>query len=462
MESFHFMSISRESVEKNYQPQIHDASFDGKRNKCNVSGGDAPVMVQHVTHAEAHENLKINFFAVVPVEVRLQLLHFLVYRRHPVTASDDLISYAKTCKAGLNDVHAYHEIVSDPQQALLASRSLIKRAWAQALAHGISNRAIMFEQALQKLSSTYAAVYLDVRGDTTWLPYKNYQTRDRLPFSPTVLGPESITAVMHSERLGFIHLTCGFPEGEGKVNNAYHASFDYFDDYMKGCFGALIDGCAERIKKNSKPPEIFLEIFELTLQDFVSYLDNPKLKLTLSGLYLHGAMEGVFDTSYLQESHRLQLEGPSQIDSAVWSECIEKIGKLKYLHLQGWGGDTMIEGIVIWIKDNRSLEELHLTSCCLGNASIGRLCLALTQNANLKRLALDGYHYFDNAGEAELATLLKETPDLVLLLGRKISVSSPLELYRLEGRVICDRYPQAMSDFPEIYGELDFLSGANQ
>jgi hypothetical protein len=122
----------------------------------------------------------------------------------------------------------------------------------------------------------------------------------------------------------------------------------------------------------------------------------------------------------------------------------------------------MIEGIAIWIKDNQSLEELHLTSCCLGNASIGRLCLALTQNANLKRLALDGYHYFDNAGEAELATLLKETPDLVLLLGRKISVSSPLELYRLEGRVICDRYPQAMSDFPEIYGELDFLSGANQ
>lgn len=278
------MSISRESVEKNYQPQTHDDSFDRKRNKCNVSGGDAPVMVQHVTHAEAHEDLKINFFAVVPVEVRLQLLQFLVYRRHPVTASDDLISYAKTCKAGLNDIHAYHEIVSDPQQALLASRSLIKRAWAQALAHGISNRAIMFEQALQKLSSTYAAVYLDVRGDTTWLPYKNYQTRDRLPFSPTVLGPESITAVMHSERLGFIHLTCGFPEGEGKVNNAYHASFDYFDDYMKGCFGALIDGCAECIKKNKNPPEIFLEIFELTLQDFVSYLDNLKLKLHTIGL----------------------------------------------------------------------------------------------------------------------------------------------------------------------------------
>ncbi len=462
MESSHFMSISRQSVEKNCQPQVHDDSLDGKRNKCNVSGDDAPVMAQRATHAEAHEALKINFFSAIPIEVRLQLLHFLVYRRHPVTASDDLISYTKTCKAGLNDVNAYHEIVSDPQQALLASRSLIKRAWAQALAHGISNRAIMFVQALQKSSSIYTAVYLDVRGDTTWLPYKNYQTRDRLPFNPTVLGPESITAAMHSERLNFIHLTCGFPEGEGKVNNAYHASFDYFDDYMKGCFGSLIDGCAERINKNGTPPDIFLEVFELTLQDFVSYLDNPKLKLTLSGLYLHGAMEGVFDTSYLQESHRLQLEGPSQIDSAVWSECIEKIGKLKYLHLQGWGGDTMIDGIASWIKDNQSLEELHLTSCCLGNASIGRLYLALTQNANLKRLALDGYHYFDNAGEAELATLLKETSDLVLILGRKISAAGPLEPYRLEGRVICDRYPQAMSDFPEIYGELDFFSSANQ
>ena len=168
-------------------------------------------------------------------------------------------------------------------------------------------------------------------------------------------------------------------------------------------------------------------------------------------------MESVFDTSFLQESHRLQLEGPSQIDPAVWSVCIEKIAKLKYLHLQGWGGDTMVEGIASWLKDNQSLEELHLTNCCLGNASIGRLYLALTQNANLKCLALDGYHYFDNAAEAELATLLRETPDLILILGRKISIDSSLEPFRLEGRVICDRHPQAMRDLPEIYGELDFF-----
>jgi hypothetical protein len=454
------MSISSTPVEKNSQVLILDTTSGSKQNKCNDSGSNAPVMVQHTTHSAAHDDIKINFFAVVPVEIRLQLLHFLVCCRHPVTASDDLISYAKTCKAGLNDVHSYHKIVGDPQQALLASRLLIKSAWAQALAHGISNRAIKFQEALQRLASIYTAVYLDVRGDTTWLPYKNYQARNRLPFSPTVLGPESITAVMNSEVLGFIHLTCGFPEGEGKINNAYHASFAYFDDYMKGCFGALIDGCAERIKKNIKPPAIFLESFELTLQDFVSYLDNPKLKLTLSGLYLHGAMESVFDTSSLLKSHRLQLEGPSQIDSRVWSECIEKIGKLKYLHLQGWGGDTMIEGIASWIKDNQSLEELHLTNCCLGNASIGRLYLALTQHANLKRLALDGYHYFDNAGEAALATLLKDTPALTLILGRKILTDSPLEPYRLEGRVSCDRCPQAMRDLPEIYGEADFFPAA--
>jgi len=456
------MSISSASVEKNSQSLILDTSHGSKRNNLEDSSGDAPVMIQHAIHAEAHDDLKINFFAVIPLEVRLQLLQFLVFRRHPVTASDDLISYAKTCNAGLYDVHAYHKIVCDPQQSLLASRSLIKSAWAQALAHGIANRAIMFVQALQKLASTFTAVYLDVRGDTTWLPYKNYQTRDRLPFSPAVLGPESITVAIQSEKLRFIHLICGFPEGEGKVNNVYHACLTYFDDYMKGCFGALIDGCAERIKKNIRPPEIFLEVFELTLQDFVSYLDTPKVKLNLSGLYLHGAMDGVFDTSHLQESHRLQLEGPSQIDSAVWSECIEKIGKLKYLHLQGWGGDTMVEGIASWLKDNQFLEELHLTNCCLGNASIGRLCLALTQHAKLKRLSLDGYHYFDNAGEAELAILLKESPALTLILGRKISTNSPLESYRLDGRVICDRHPQAMRDLPEIYGEANFFTAANE
>ena len=456
------MSISSASVEKNSQLLILDTASGIAQIKCNDSGSDAPVMVQHTTHSEAHDELKINFFTVVPVEVRLQLLHFLAYRRHPITASDDFFSYAKTCKAGSNDVLAYHDIISDPQQALLASRSLIKRAWMQSLAYGISNRAIKYQEALQSLALPYTAVYLDVRGDTTWLPYKNYQTRDKLPFSSTALGPESIAAVIHSEKLNFIHLTCGFPEGEGIVNNSFHKNYTYFDDYMNGCFNALIDGCAKRTNKGIRLPSIFFDVFELSLQDFVKYLDNSKFKLTISGLYLHGAMESVFDTSLLQENDRLQLIGPCQIDAGVWSECIEKIGKLRYLQLQGWGGDTMIEGIADWIKDNQSLEELHLTNCCLGNASIGRLYLALTQHANLKCLALDGYHYFDKAAETHLATLLKETPDLQLILGRKISAASPLEPYRLEGRVICDRYPQAMRDFPEIYGELDFFSSPGQ
>ena len=455
------MSTSSKSVEKNPQLLILDTSSGSKKNKLNDSGSDAPVMVQHTPHSEAHDNLKTNFFAVVPVEVRLQLLHFLVYRRHPVTASDDLFSYAKTCKAGSNDVHAYHEIISDPQQALLASRSLIKRAWTQSFAYGISNRAIKFQEALQNLALPYTAVYLDVRGDTTWLPYKNYQTRAKLPFSSTALGPESIAVVMQSEKLSFIHLTCGFPEGEGIVNNSYHLNYAYFDDYMNGCFNALTDGCTKRINKGIRLPSIFLEVFEMMLQDFVKCFDNPKFKLSISGLYLHGAMEKVFDANFLKESHRLQLEGPTQIDSHVWSECIEKIGKLKYLHLEGWGGDTMVEGIASWLKDNQSLEELHLTNCCLGDASIVRLHLALKQHASLKCLALDGYHYFDNTAEAELVTLLKETPDLILILGRKISIDSPLESYRLEGRVICDRYPQAMRDLPEIYGEADFFASTS-
>ncbi len=456
------MFITRDSVEKNSQALTKDDSSDSVQPTFPGLSSAAPSMVQAVRYADKHHGLKINFFTMIPLEVRLQVLHFLVSRRHPVTASDDLSSYAKTCHTGSNDVRSYHEIMSDPQQALLASRSLIKQAWARALTHGLSNRAIMFQEALQKLASAYTAVYLDVRGDTTWLPYKNYQTRDRLPFTPAVLGPESITAAMRSEKLSFIHLKCGFPEGEGKVNNAYHANFAYFDDYMKGCFGALAYACAARVKQSLRPPAVFLEVFELTLQDFIKYLDTQEFKITLSGLYLHGAMDSVFDTSSLHESQRLQLEGPSQMDSLAWSECIEKLGKLKYLHLQGWGGDTMLEGIASWIKDNQSLQELHLTNCCLGNLSIGRLCLALKQHENIKRLALDGYHYFDHAGEAELASLLEKTPELILILGRKISSDSPLEAYRLQARVICDRYPQAMRNLPEIYAEADFFANTNQ
>ncbi len=188
------MSISSASVEKNSQLLTLDISSGSKQNKCNDSGSDTPVMAQHITYFEAHDELKTNFFTLVPQEIRLQLLHFLVYRRHPITASDDFFSYAQTCKAGSNDVQAYHEIISDPQQALLASRSLIKWAWTQSLTYGISSRAIKFQEVLQKFTLPYAAVYLDVRGDTTWLPYINYQTRDTLPLSSTAVGPESIGA----------------------------------------------------------------------------------------------------------------------------------------------------------------------------------------------------------------------------------------------------------------------------
>ena len=46
------------------------------------------------------------------------------------------------------------------------------------------------------------------------------------------------------------------------------------------------------------------------------------------------------------------------------------------------------------------------------------------------------------------------------IFGKKIATDSPLESYRLEGRVICDRYPQAMRDLPEIYGDADFFASS--
>jgi hypothetical protein len=63
-------------------------------------------------------------------------------------------------------------------------------------------------------------------------------------------------------------------------------------------------------------------------------------------------------------------------------------------------------------------------------------------------------------GETLLATLLENTPDLVLILGRRIPSTSPLECHRLNGRVICDHYPKAMRDLPEIYGDADFFASS--
>ena len=456
------MSISCESTGKNSISVTHESDGVSERVRLSVpmTGCLAPTMVQPAIHAETHDDVKINFFEMIPLEVRLQVLDFVVRRRHPVTASDDLISYAKTCKTGSADRVSYHEIIGDPQQSLLASRPLINKAWAHALLHGLSSRVFIFQNTLQKFVSTYTAVYLDVRGDTTWLAYKDYQKRAQHPFSPTAFGPESITAVLRAARPAYIHLKCGFPEGEGIINNACHVAVPYLDDYMAGCWAALFDGCRERLNQGVRLPTIFLEVSELTLSDLLKYLAKEEYKFTILGLCLHGAMKSMFDTQNLQDSHRLQLEGPCQIDSTVWSVWIEKMGALKYLYLEGWGGDSMVEGIVNWLKNNQSLVELHLTNCCLGDASIQRLCQALKQHESLKCLAIDGYHYFDNLGETLLATLLENTPDLVLILGRRIPSTSPLECHRLNGRVICDHYPKAMRDLPEIYGDADFFASS--
>jgi hypothetical protein len=80
----------------------------------------------------------------------------------------------------------------------------------------------------------------------------------------------------------------------------------------------------------------------------------------------------------------------------------------------------------------------------------------------LKCLGLDGYQFFDVKAEADLAKLLENNSDLKIIFGKKIATDSPLEFYRLDGRVICERYHKEMRDFPEIYGELDFFSSANQ
>jgi hypothetical protein len=89
-----------------------------------------------------------------------------------------------------------------------------------------------------------------------------------------------------------------------------------------------------------------------------------------------------------------------------------------------------------------------------------RLCQVLKDSNQLKFLGIDGYQYFDSDVEAGLARLLENNPELKIIFGKKIATDSPLESYRLEGRVICDRYPQAMRDLPEIYGDADFFASS--
>jgi hypothetical protein len=85
------------------------------------------------------------------------------------------------------------------------------------------------------------------------------------------------------------------------------------------------------------------------------------------------------------------------------------------------------------------------------------LCRVLKHSSQLKCLALDGYQFFDDKVEARLANLLKNNPALKIIFGKQITPDSPLESYRQDNRVICNRYHKEMRVLPEIYGETNFF-----
>jgi hypothetical protein len=420
------------------------------------------LLVQPAPNAEQHKKiLKQSFINTIPVEVRLQVLNFVVRNRHPVVANDDLISYAQTSKSALADVETYHAASGQPQQALLASRTLVKKAWEKAVSIGFINRAEVFQNELQKLATSYTAIYLDVRFRNDFFNDFRNDTRLILPTSPVQLGPESIAAIMRADKPEFIHLKLGFD----MLKVPLVSEFKYF----KKCFRALGRELNERLKRGIKLPEFFLEVSGLDLSSVLLQIEKAERKeklvsgFKIAGLSLVGVKANAFSKIQTpSKDQSIRVSDYFDLSADRWLHCFEKLRRLKYFDLRGWPSDAMAEGLISWLKDYHQLEELHLSNCGLDNDSVLRLCKVLKGSSQLKFLGIDGYQYFDSDVEAGLARLLENNPELKIIFGKKIATDSPLEPYRLEGRVICDRYPQAMRDLPEIYGEAEFFASTSQ
>lgn len=311
---------------------------------------------------------------------------------------------------------------------------------------------------MQALTSTYPAVYLDVREPGDGLAGHQTATKNLLPQSPDLLGPESIVAVFRSDRPEFIHLKMGLSEG-GASREANQVS-DAGSAYLKLVFDALMDGCGERMQRGRAPCAVFLQAEEVPPLTLLQLLKNGKFSLDIAGLSLVGASAMSFAVSMhgnIQSDDEDNFAIGYQFPAKVWASVFEKLPVLKYLHLQRWDGRFLVDGLETWLKKNQSLQELHLPDCALDSLSLEKLCKLLRKHPTLKCLVLDGIDEMDAEDEKKLATLLEGTPDLTLIWGRRLKPDSPLNHYRLMERVVCDQTPQAVRDWPEIYGLTKFF-----
>ena len=440
--------------------QQDNSSHDTDIPESTTNSSIPPALGLHSPNAEQHKKLlEQNYIKTIPLEVRLQVLNFVVRNRHPVVANDDLISYAQTSKSALADVETYHAASGQPQQSLLASRTLVKKAWEKAVSNGFFNRAEVFQNELKKLATSYTAIYIDVRLRNDFFNDFRNDTRLIFPTSPVQLGPQSIAAVMRADKPEFIHLKLGFD----MLKAPLVSDFKYF----KKCFRALGRELNERLKRGIKLPEFFLEVSGLDLSSVLLQIEKTESKeklvsgFKIAGLSLVGIKASAFSKIQTPSKDKaIRVSDYFDLSADRWLHCFEKLRQLKYFDLTGWPSDTMAEGLISWLKDYHQLEELHLSNCGLDNDSVLRLCQVLKDSNQLKFLGIDGYQYFDSDVEAGLARLLENNPELKIIFGKKIATDSPLESYRLEGRVICDRYPQAMRDLPEIYGDADFFASS--
>lgn len=454
------MSIFSFFGPRDYTPiNQDDLSDDTDLPSSTTNNVIQPLLLQPVPNTEQHKKLlEQNFITTIPLEMRLQVLNFVVRNRHPVVANDDLISYAQISKSASADVETYHATYGEPHQSLLASRALVKKAWEKAKSNSLFNRAEVFENELKKLATSYTAVYLDVRSLNGFISESGCDMRLTLPQSPVELGPECIAAVVRADRPKFIHLRLGF--NRFKVPEL--GDFKYHELSLR----ALTMESKKRLQREVELPEFFLEVSGLKLSSLLLQIEKAERKaklnchLKISGLSLTGIAAKRFPkTQSPSEDGGIFVSDYFDLSISEWLSCFKKLSQLKYLHIEGWPSDNMAEGLITWLKNYCQLEELHLSNCGLNNNLVRRLCRTLEKNSQLKCLAIDGYHFFDDKVEARLAKLLEKNSDLKIILGKKITPNSPLQSYRLEGRVICDRYHQKMRGLPEIYGATNFFKG---
>ncbi len=390
---------------------------------------------------------------LMPLDVRFSMLQALAKQPSPEVVQRDLASYACTSNTAHHDVMYFHRMTRNHRGSLLASRNLMQKAWNTAVSKGWFGRMEAFRSSLEALVDNYSAIIID----------------GRMACADAKLATHAIPIILQS-RVEYLHLCIGYPD------IAHDGTWGLLErENALDCLKSLIVGCIHRLGEGRPLPAVFLQMEGLAPSEVGDILQNTPIRLNIAGVslcsdnrhltpdpFVHAKPESEFSLTEHLGLVRKPMMLHQQTESD-WQSFLFSLGAIKYLHLSGWSGPGLLNVLMGLITKETRIEELHLPSCAMAPDLFRQFLISLPRTGSIKLLAIDNmYSGLSSASMNALSRLLDDQPEMRLVMGGAMpdAIRHRLEPYRRAGRVMFDRYPQAMRDLPEIYSSVDLFKPA--